>query len=178
MLTHSKYTNPVITGASVHNQRIERLWRDVFRCVLSVFYQLFYHLEEMGKLDPLSEVDLYCLHVVYRRKINEALNAFRSGWNSHAITTEHSMTPEQLFTLGTLLDARPDGCQSTSGISDSDGGDSDDSQATVAVPNTPIPLNQTDAHELERLVTEARESENYSIEIYDLVRQFVHDRVQ
>lgn len=30
-----------LTGKSTHNQRIERLWRDVFRAVLSVFYRKF-----------------------------------------------------------------------------------------------------------------------------------------
>ena len=89
---------------SVHNQRIERLWCDVFRCVLSVYHRLFYYFEERGKLDPLSERDLYCLHlVVYLNKINTALKAFQDGWNNHVITTEHSMTPVQLFTSGVLL---------------------------------------------------------------------------
>ena len=74
MLPHSHDPNPVIsTGSSEHNQRIERLRRDVFRCILSVYYQLFYHLEKSGLLDPLSDIDLYCLHAVYMHKINEAL---------------------------------------------------------------------------------------------------------
>ena len=34
-----------ITGSSVHNQRIERLWRDTFRCVGHNYYAVFYELE-------------------------------------------------------------------------------------------------------------------------------------
>ena len=44
----------MITGSSVHNQRVEHLWRDIYICVLSVFYQIFYHLEDNGILDPAS----------------------------------------------------------------------------------------------------------------------------
>ena len=31
----------VITGSSTHNERIERLWCDVFRCVGQIFYSFF-----------------------------------------------------------------------------------------------------------------------------------------
>ncbi|KAG1925077.1 hypothetical protein F2P79_025774 [Pimephales promelas] len=37
--------NSHITGRSIHNQRIERLWRDVYTQVLDFFHALFYHLE-------------------------------------------------------------------------------------------------------------------------------------
>ena len=92
MLTHGNNANPVLTGSSVHNQRVERLWRDTYRCVISVYYQLFCYLEDSGKLDPCSELDLFCLHFVYQPKINESLKSFMEGWNNHALTTERNMT--------------------------------------------------------------------------------------
>ena len=64
----------VITGSSTHNERIERLWRDVHRCVGVVFADTFRELEADGNLDCLNEVDLYCLHFVFLPRINSALN--------------------------------------------------------------------------------------------------------
>ena len=40
-----------IAGSSTRNQRIERLWRDVFRCVAVIFYYSFYGMEQSGMLD-------------------------------------------------------------------------------------------------------------------------------
>ncbi len=50
-----------ITGRSVHNQRIERLWRDVFSGCVS----LFYALEDEGLLDVNNDADLFALHYIY-----------------------------------------------------------------------------------------------------------------
>ena len=46
LATHSNDLSSVIIGSSTHNERIERLWRDVFRCVAGVYYQIFRELEE------------------------------------------------------------------------------------------------------------------------------------
>lgn len=43
----------MIVGCSVHNQRIERLWRDVHDGVSYVYYGLLHHLEECSVVDPL-----------------------------------------------------------------------------------------------------------------------------
>ena len=94
--------NSVLTGSSVHNQRIERLWRDVFRCVLQLYYRLFYHFEQIDVLDPLSETDLYALHYVYLPRINRALYIFLEGWNSHGLSSEHHKSPLQIFTKSIL----------------------------------------------------------------------------
>lgn len=86
----------VITGSSVHNQRIERLWRDVNRIVISRFLNIFLYLEAREVLQPLNEVHLFCLHFVYIDLINHALEEFTNQWNNHPVTTETNFSPQQL----------------------------------------------------------------------------------
>ena len=86
-----------ITGSSVHNQRIERLWRDLFSCVTSLFYRLFYFLEEAGVLDPLSEVAIYALHYIYIPRVNRQIIFFQNAWNNHRMRTTKGLTPLQMF---------------------------------------------------------------------------------
>lgn len=90
----------MITGRSVHNQRIERLWRDVFSDCTGCFYALFYALEESGVLDHNNESDLYALHIVYLDDIEQQLNQFKEGWNRHRMRTCNNRTPTQHWLLG------------------------------------------------------------------------------
>jgi hypothetical protein len=63
----------MITGKSTNNQRIERLWRDVYEGVLSLFYQIFYFMEDSEIIDPMNDIHIAALHYVYLPKINEKL---------------------------------------------------------------------------------------------------------
>ena len=77
----------MVTGSSVHNQRIEQLWRDMHQSVVKVFYQLFYYLEEQGILNPNDDIHIYALLYVYILRVNRSLLAFRKGWNNHSVRT-------------------------------------------------------------------------------------------
>lgn len=78
MMEQHQSESAVITGSSTHNERVERLWRDVTRSVGSVFYDTFRCLEDSGQLNPLNEVDIYCLHWVYKPRLNSCLQQFCS----------------------------------------------------------------------------------------------------
>lgn len=90
----------VIAGKSIHNQRIERLWRDLYCGCISFFYGLFYFLEDVGILDINDDYDLYTLHFVCLPLIQMKLDHFREGWANHSLRTEHSRTPLQLWISG------------------------------------------------------------------------------
>ena len=171
MLLHGHVTNPVLTGSSVHNQRIERLWRDTFGCVLSLYYQVFHYLEGEGKLDPDSDVDMFCLHFVYIKKINEALRYFTEGWNNHAVTTESGMTPTQVFVAGALRSSLPIFPDPNTSVPFNEL-----DAPSVSVPYTMCPISDEQVCELENVVTPAVISRSdYGIEVYEAVRQFVYD---
>lgn len=86
-----------IRGKSVHNQRIERLWRDVFIKVLQKFYNLFYHLEDTHALDINNPVHMFALRYTYQPRIQAALTNWTTVRNSQGIRTEQHRTPEQLW---------------------------------------------------------------------------------
>ena len=50
-------------------------------------------MEEVHILSPDSEVDLYCLHIVYFHLIQIDLDLFRYGWSKHKIRTANYVTP-------------------------------------------------------------------------------------
>ena len=99
----------VITGSSIHNERIERLWRDVRNSVITTFRQEFLSLEQEEILDVENDTDLFCLHEVYIDRINHSLIGFVNSWNNHPLTTEHNHTPLQLFHIRYSLDSESSG---------------------------------------------------------------------
>eukprot|EP00112_Aurelia_sp_Birch-Aquarium-sp1_P020020 Seg5064.2 transcript_id=Seg5064.2/GoldUCD/mRNA.D3Y31 product="hypothetical protein" protein_id=Seg5064.2/GoldUCD/D3Y31 len=97
---HGPQSSPHLTGLSVQNERIERLWRDVVTYVVSHFRELLYSMESSNILDPLKEVHLLAVQKVFVPRIDKALNDFILQWNFHSLRTEQSRTPMQLWMGG------------------------------------------------------------------------------
>lgn len=146
----------------------------IYRCVLSLYYQLFYYLEDSCKLDPNSEIDLYCLHAVYVKKINDSLRSFQEGWNNHAITTERCMTPVQLFTYGTL----ESGNSLDLGTNLEEKARCNFGPHSVLVPPTECPLLPWQEDRLKHVIQEYQHvDDDYSIKMYEAVRSFVYHQL-
>ncbi|KAF5340076.1 hypothetical protein D9611_012341 [Ephemerocybe angulata] len=94
-LAHRAY----LRGRSVHNVRIERLWRDVRRDSLERFRQLFLTMEKEHLLDPDSPIHLVSLYLVYHPRIQDSLNETITSWNNHSLRTERYKTPLALYEL-------------------------------------------------------------------------------
>ncbi|KAJ9110614.1 hypothetical protein QFC19_001443 [Naganishia cerealis] len=77
-----------ITGKSVHNQRIKRLWRDVRNGLLRRYSETFNALESCGALDVDNPLHLFCLHHTFLPMIQNSLDEWTKAWNYHGISTK------------------------------------------------------------------------------------------
>ena len=102
---HGEDRGSYIARPSTRSQRLERLWRDVFRCVSAAFYYLFYALEQTGLLDVENPIHMFTLHLIYKPRINFSLGEFLGAHNDHRLSTEHKWTPNQIWN-NRMLDPR------------------------------------------------------------------------
>ena len=171
--------NSALVGSSVHNQRIEGLWRDMHRCCTQLFYRLFYFLEESNLLNPVCAQHIYALHYVFLGRINRALNDFAGMWNHHSLRTEKGLSPHQLFTSGVLqltnsgltamdlFDVVPG---DYGNIEEGVVGDDDEG---IEIPQCEYQLLEDDLEQLQQTVNPLQESDNYGIDLYFATLQYL-----
>jgi len=97
-----------LAGTLTHNQRIERLWRDVFHCLGHLFYYTFQAMEESGILKMDNPLHKFALHYVFLPRINKAISSFTSAWNNHPLRTENNWSPKRIWVNG-MIDHRNHG---------------------------------------------------------------------
>ena len=172
---------PTISG-------IERLWRDVYRYVASTFHSLFYYLEAFHDLDPLSDVDLFVLHVVFLPRINKCLSEFAAGWNSHPMRTERNWSPKKNWLNG-VIDPTNSSHTAIRDITDPIPDNPDEfgidhegplpidpvEDSEVAVPETVAPLSGDALDEFLLQADSLGECNDYGIEKYTTAHQLLND---
>ena len=178
--------NPVITGRSIHNQRIERMWKDVFAYVLQYFHNLFYFMESCEFLDPDNEVHLFSLQYIYIPRVNRALDYFTSQWNNHPMATERNKSPLQTWTAGFYRFAESNYTVvrdvldvdntdfNTYGIDDHGPSPQIETNNNVVVPATSIELNLEETQSLEDQIFPLMEDNDNGIQLYERTIVFVN----
>ena len=174
-----------LVGSSTHNQRIERLWRDVFRVVTHMFYYSFQSMEEAGILNRNNNLHVFALHFIYLPRINRALESFAEAWNLHPVRTEHNWTPEQIWMNGMIdmrneqLTAVADVTGSVNSIDEWYGFDpqaphpGDDGLSSVVVDDIDFVIPEELDAQLTNQINPLSESNSFGIELYEQVIEIV-----
>ncbi|KAG7455543.1 hypothetical protein MATL_G00257880 [Megalops atlanticus] len=124
--------------------RIERLWRDLWVAVTSIYYDVLHYLEEEGFLSIGNVTHLFCCHYVFLPCLQDDLDTFCLFWDNHPLRTEGHMTPNQLWVLGCAHHPihAPDNTEDMdfSNIEWEDSGLPHDYHSSIVVPDTVCPL--------------------------------------
>ena len=180
-------TKRCIRGKSVHNQRIERLWRDVFTKVLVKYHGLFNHMENHGILNIDNDVHMFALHRVFEPRINKDLSSWRDAHNNHALRTDNSKTPLQLWHQNIIIHSVEAQCSAIRNIFDSDDASRrrqiqnfrtshdlvEPNNIGIVLQRIVPPLTQGQLYDLSQTVDVHADSESHGIDIYGRVIMFI-----
>ena len=163
--------NPVLTGSSVHNQRIERLWYDVQKSITQVYCRLFYHMEDIGILNPLDEHHLFALHYIFMPRLSSSLAIFCEGWNSHTLSS-NSRTPLQLYAQGRITQLADTDDAAAICDADIDVPIAADIADSIHVPEVQIVLSADTLEQLQQ-IHPLEDSNSFGIDLYENILGFI-----
>lgn len=90
----------IVVGKTVYNQRIERLWRDMYMAVTIVYNNVLHTLEDGGLLDLSNALHIFSCHYVFIPRLQASLDVFHEGWDNHPLKNEQNLSPNQLWNIG------------------------------------------------------------------------------
>ncbi|KAL0066854.1 hypothetical protein AAF712_006049 [Marasmius tenuissimus] len=90
-------------GKSIHNIRIERLWRDVTLGFGGKWKLFFQSLEQSHGLNARIPSHIWLLHHLFLDSINEDARCWAESWNRHPLTSLHmTHSPQEMFVFGMI----------------------------------------------------------------------------
>ncbi len=110
----------IISGRSVHNQRIERFWRDVRKEVINYYRNVFMFFQKIHHVDFDDLNHKFIMHYMFLPRINMQLRRFQCSWNVHKLSTEHNSTPLELYEINKDIFPPPDNVDANYGLHDDD----------------------------------------------------------
>lgn len=171
----------VITGRSVHNQRIERLWAELNRVVSYHFSNLFSFMENEGILDSTDELHMFCLHFIYMPRVQRATAEFHNQWNNHGLSTQGGQTPLQLWQRGVLTSTCSSAIQDIFAVNDTMEMNEEipshfETENNVVVPVNRFNINSTHMNIIQHNINPLREDGNHGIELFSELLNFLKEQ--
>lgn len=178
-----------VQGPSTANERIERLWRDVFTQTLSTFYNLFLHMEKNHILDRVNEIHLFCLQYVFLPRVDAFLQEWKHGWNQRPSKALQGWSPDTTWRLDLeeKVQTRP---QLTVALRNAISPPVNivqnvkaelripDNTGQFLVPRVANPLNQDAQERLRQSINVLQLSDSLGMDIYIQVHRFVHNELR
>ena len=180
-----------IRGKSVHNTRIERLWRDCREKVSDKYISIFDSMERYGILDVDNDINLFALHFVFLPRIRRDLEIWKNAHNSHPVRTEKNKTPLQLWLCGSITNQH----SSSSAMRNIFSLRSEDRTEAInsfmhnqswaepldiahVLSRITAPLSPQELDRLIQSFDPLQESQSNGVDIYGRVINFVHQRIR